>query len=231
MYTLTERHMLDDAARLCGAGDGLTFCTKSAALGRDPLAYAREIIDGSAQCRAAFAQTPTPAASPAPRVVTKAAEPSPDDSGTAKQRYTEFKGQVDDAAARGDVSALRALYERSHDALRDYAYSRALEQQRENAKLVGITALAMAKFVQMDAALAFQVHTAERQALEHRIEALEQREKAMRFRGIWQRADEYQRHNFVTHDGSLWVAVSDNPGKPGDGNGWQLAAKRGRDAT
>jgi len=63
-----------------------------------------------------------------------------------------------------------------------------------------------------------------------RIEVLEKRQKAMHFRGVFQRAESYQRGNFTTHDGSLWAAVKDDPGVPGDGDGWQLCAKRGRDA-
>jgi len=63
-----------------------------------------------------------------------------------------------------------------------------------------------------------------------RIEALEKQQKAVRFRGVFQRAESYQRGNFATHDGSLWAAVKDDPGTPGDGDGWQLCAKRGRDA-
>ena len=64
--------------------------------------------------------------------------------------------------------------------------------------------------------------------LAERIEALEQQQKSMRYRGVWQPAETYQKHNFITYDGSLWIAVDDEPGKPGAG-GWQLAAKRGRD--
>jgi hypothetical protein len=63
-----------------------------------------------------------------------------------------------------------------------------------------------------------------------RIEALEAQQKNVRFRGTFQRAESYQKGNFSTHDGSLWCAVRDEPGTPGDGDGWQLCAKRGRDA-
>ncbi|SRR6266480_3922060 len=66
--------------------------------------------------------------------------------------------------------------------------------------------------------------------LAERVTALEKQQKAACFRGVFQRAESYQKGNFTTHDGSLWCAVRDEPGTPGDGDGWQLCAKRGRDA-
>lgn len=61
-----------------------------------------------------------------------------------------------------------------------------------------------------------------------RIAALEQQQKSLRYRGVWRQTETYERNNFATYDGSLWIAVDDAPGKPGE-NGWQLCAKRGRD--
>ena len=67
-----------------------------------------------------------------------------------------------------------------------------------------------------------------RRELEARVEALERQQKAMRYRGVWQPAEAYEKGNLATYDGSLWIAIDENPGKPG-ASGWQLAAKRGRD--
>jgi hypothetical protein len=50
------------------------------------------------------------------------------------------------------------------------------------------------------------------------------------YRGTWVPATTYARHNSVTHGGSLWIARIDTKQKPGDGDAWQLAVKRGRDA-
>lgn len=64
--------------------------------------------------------------------------------------------------------------------------------------------------------------------LAERIEVLERQQKSLRYRGVHQRAETYERNNLVTHDGSLWIALNDDPGKPGEGDGWQLVAKGGR---
>lgn len=64
--------------------------------------------------------------------------------------------------------------------------------------------------------------------LERRLGEIEAAQKSARYRGVWQAAEIYQRGNLCTHDGSLWVAITDAPGKPG-ASGWQLAAKRGAD--
>lgn len=52
--------------------------------------------------------------------------------------------------------------------------------------------------------------------------------RGLRYRGIWQRADEYKRGDATTCDASLWIGVVDNPTcKPGDGSDWQLAVPGG----
>ena len=61
------------------------------------------------------------------------------------------------------------------------------------------------------------------------VVALRAQVEARRYRGVWQAAEVYERENQVTFDGSLWIAVADAPGKPGQA-GWQLAVKRGADA-
>lgn len=67
------------------------------------------------------------------------------------------------------------------------------------------------------------------QALKKRVDALE--EAPVRYRGVWQRADNYGRGHMVTYDGSAWCAVKDVPHgeQPGKSNCWQLVVKAGRD--
>lgn len=49
-------------------------------------------------------------------------------------------------------------------------------------------------------------------------------------RGIFKAESEYLRGDAVTFGGCLWIAQKDAPeGKPGDGEGWRLAVKKGRD--
>lgn len=51
-------------------------------------------------------------------------------------------------------------------------------------------------------------------------------------RGVYsQEKADYQRGDAVSSGGSLWIAQVDQPDhKPGEGAGWRLAVKRGRDA-
>jgi len=65
-------------------------------------------------------------------------------------------------------------------------------------------------------------------ALERRVTELEAVQKAARYRGTWQPSEVYEKGNFTTYAGSLWVAINDSPGRPGV-SGWQLCAKRGAD--
>jgi hypothetical protein len=63
--------------------------------------------------------------------------------------------------------------------------------------------------------------------LEKRLAEVETR--GLRYRGVWQRADDYKRGDVTTCDGGLWVALSDNPkNKPGEGAMWQLAVPPAR---
>lgn len=51
-------------------------------------------------------------------------------------------------------------------------------------------------------------------------------------RGVFDASKEYGRGDAVSSGGSLWIAQKDGPDhKPGDGDGWRLAVKRGRDAA
>lgn len=49
-------------------------------------------------------------------------------------------------------------------------------------------------------------------------------------RGVYKEGSAYQRGDAVTWGGSLWIAQKDLPdSKPGMGDGWRLAVKKGRD--
>ena len=67
----------------------------------------------------------------------------------------------------------------------------------------------------------------------NRIAALEKRlaeteTKAMRFRGVHQPAEDYQRGDLVTHQGALWHCNRPTTDRPGSGGtDWQLAVKSG----
>jgi hypothetical protein len=64
--------------------------------------------------------------------------------------------------------------------------------------------------------------------LRRRVETLEQRDRALVYRGVWVPDQQYFEGNFATFDGSLWHCNRTTRAKPGDGTAdWQLAAKRG----
>lgn len=64
--------------------------------------------------------------------------------------------------------------------------------------------------------------------VEERLIAIEARQPDFRYRGVFQRAEEYRKSNVVTHGGSLWIALADAPGVPGAPEGaWQMAVKGG----
>lgn len=53
----------------------------------------------------------------------------------------------------------------------------------------------------------------------------------MVYRGVWSKSDpHYVPGDVVTWGGSAWVCTGTNDVQPGNGDGWQLAVKRGRDA-
>lgn len=50
------------------------------------------------------------------------------------------------------------------------------------------------------------------------------------YRGVYDREEDYETGNFVTHKGSMWYAQQKPTGEPGkDHDGWKLAVKCGRD--
>ena len=63
-----------------------------------------------------------------------------------------------------------------------------------------------------------------------RVAELEARPE-LKYRGVWRADEEYTDNSAVTHDGSVFIARAQSVGvRPGDGDLWQLAVKRGRDA-
>lgn len=49
-------------------------------------------------------------------------------------------------------------------------------------------------------------------------------------RGVWREGESYKRGNGTTFGGSFWIAQRDGvTDKPGEGDGWRLAVKKGRD--
>jgi hypothetical protein len=68
-------------------------------------------------------------------------------------------------------------------------------------------------------------------ALRRRVKELESRPAALSYQGVWSAATEYNKGAAVTHDGSIFIATIQSKGvRPGDGNSWVLAVKRGKDA-
>lgn len=49
------------------------------------------------------------------------------------------------------------------------------------------------------------------------------------YRGVW-KAGEYLTGDSVTYGACQWIATEDTTDKPGEGSGWQLAVRKGRDA-
>lgn len=125
--------------------------------------------------------------------------------------------------ARGDGLPRRSDEDREAKAVRE---TKAERSRTDNATASRGYAFRIAEAMTTGAVRAV---AKEIKALRQRVAVLETREKAMRYRGVFQPAEDYEKGNFVTHDGSLWAAIADNPGKPGSGGGWQLCAKRGAD--
>lgn len=70
--------------------------------------------------------------------------------------------------------------------------------------------------------------------LAKRIDALEQRTREWRYRGVWQENEQYETGNFVTERGELWHCNARTKTRPTDDTGhWTMcvkAGKNGRDA-
>jgi hypothetical protein len=67
------------------------------------------------------------------------------------------------------------------------------------------------------------------EALEQRIEVMEEERKNFAYRGVWEAGLAYRAGNFVTDGGSVWHCKRTTTQRPGPGDAWQLAVKRGQD--
>jgi hypothetical protein len=66
--------------------------------------------------------------------------------------------------------------------------------------------------------------------IEARLAQLEADLDARAYKGVFDPAFTYKKHNQVSFHGCQWVAISDeNLGEPGRSQGWQLSVKKGRD--
>lgn len=63
------------------------------------------------------------------------------------------------------------------------------------------------------------------------IEQLERRltEAPLKYVGVWRSDRTYPPNSFCTHNGAVWFAEKATDFKPGEGHGWVLAVKAGRD--
>ncbi|MER9733043.1 hypothetical protein [Mesorhizobium sp. M0217] len=67
-------------------------------------------------------------------------------------------------------------------------------------------------------------------ALEARLAEIESRPQ-LEYRGVWKSTDAYRRGDLTTYDGSMWHAQVGSQGLvPGQGEGWRLCVKKGKDA-
>ncbi|RUX24197.1 hypothetical protein EOA13_31380 [Mesorhizobium sp. M7A.F.Ca.US.011.01.1.1] len=67
-------------------------------------------------------------------------------------------------------------------------------------------------------------------ALEARLAEIESRPQ-LEYRGVWKSTDAYKRGDLTTYDGSMWHAQVGSQGLvPGQGEGWRLCVKKGKDA-
>ena len=66
--------------------------------------------------------------------------------------------------------------------------------------------------------------------LQKRLATIEQKglESPLQYRGVW-KPGTYPKGSFVTHGGSVFHADGTTDFKPGEGGGWTLAVKAGRD--
>ena len=67
------------------------------------------------------------------------------------------------------------------------------------------------------------------EALLKRIESLEQQRSAMKYLGVWSEHQQYVPGNFCTDKGSVWHCNQMTRERPGDGQSWTLAVKKGQD--
>lgn len=65
--------------------------------------------------------------------------------------------------------------------------------------------------------------------LEEKLGVTEKTLAATEHKGIWEGGRQYERGNFVTYRGSMWVAKKETLDEPGKSLEWQMVVRRGRD--
>jgi HK97 family phage prohead protease len=133
-------------------------------------------------------------------------------------------------------TTIKALLDSAHDtsesrALRDFimaegqrAIDEALAEGNFKAGMWAGQLTAIAARTAFDFTIAVEQRTIARIAdLERRLE-----EQGRAYKGVW-RPGTYAAGCFVTHAGSMWHADKSTDFKPGEGGGWTLAVKSGRD--
>ena len=66
-------------------------------------------------------------------------------------------------------------------------------------------------------------------ALRRQVRELQARPQ-LKYSGVWDPNHEYVENSLITCGGSLWLSTIKSKGlRPGDGSGWKLVCKRGRD--
>ena len=143
--------------------------------------------------------------------------------------FAALEKALDEAQAAGDADAILSLLNSTREVQVKHVNARVREMKGKDSTLVARIALGLVRLTRFEAVTMLRIHKLKRDKLERRIEELERAQKEFRYRGVYQPAETYSRSNLCTYDGSLWIAIDDHPGKPGQ-HGWQLCAKRGRDA-
>lgn len=79
--------------------------------------------------------------------------------------------------------------------------------------------------------VAGEVSNAMIRALANRVEELDARLSAspLEYRGVWKPNTMYPARTFITHNGQVYFAEKATDFRPGEGHGWQLAVKAGKD--
>jgi multidrug efflux pump subunit AcrA (membrane-fusion protein) len=70
---------------------------------------------------------------------------------------------------------------------------------------------------------------AEIQTLKAELEDTKSRSGSTRYRGVWRSDSKYDLGDFVTYGGAMWHADALTKAKPGSGEGWTLAVRKGID--
>lgn len=146
---------------------------------------------------------------------------------------SEIKRKFDAAFERCDLDEMASIYKSKE--FSEHIIDSAGEMVEQRVKLIskGSAGVALAAFSEVLVTRALmQVVTAKRRALEKRVDALESKlaeVSIMKYLGVHENGRVYERGEFVSHAGGMWHANRANKQRPGDGDAWTLAVKRGAD--